>query len=264
MSKTNPSFLPEVNLEALKAEEEDIRGKSSLHINTQINLIEHIKLVHSGLDIIMWTHQRTKNLNSDRSVAVAGIRVRLFNSISCTLKLLLSGYYQGAISFIRDILEISFLLDFFSYDSDAIERWIKNPDTKEFKPFSIRKNLDLRDGFTSERRKQTYKLFCTYGTHATFDGNKLLSNNNLITIGPFFNPKFLENILFELANLVPQPVMFCFGDNADADDYRKKKDFFATTQSWWKLNKQGDLCDKEMEELEKALALFESIQYKWY
>lgn len=101
----------------------------------------------------MWMHGQTKQLESDRLIAVAGLRARLFNSSSCSLKLLLSGYYQEAVSFIRDILEITFLANYFTVDDTAIDRWVKNPDEKEFKAVNIRSALDKRGGLSEQKRK---------------------------------------------------------------------------------------------------------------
>lgn len=57
----------------------------------------------------MWMHSRTIGADlNDNSIAMAGLKIRLFNSVATSLKLLLSGYYQGTVSFIRDILEITF------------------------------------------------------------------------------------------------------------------------------------------------------------
>lgn len=251
-----PSLLD--NLESLKIQEEKIRVDSCLLINSHESLSDHIKFVHSCMDILMWIHGRTINLD-DEAIAKAGLRIRLFNSIASCLKLLLAGYYQSAVSFIRDILEISFLLDYFTLDDKSIERWITNNDAKEFRPVNIRAELDKRDGLSEQKRKHKYKLLSTYGTHASFDSNKLFNDNNLLTIGPFFNQKFLENILFELSVLLPHPILSCmkFESNLSIEDLKTKRDFFVAVQSWWKSNMSTNLSEDKLDELNYWFDLLE-------
>ena len=241
------------NLENLKSQEEKIRTDSCLLINSQQALHEHIKLLHASMDTLMWMYLRVGSLENNQQIAITGLKIRLFNSIASSLKLLLSGYYQSAVFFIRDILEISFLLDYFTLDEKSIERWIANPNTKEFKPVNIRTMLDKRDALSEKKRMHKYKLLSTHGTHATFDGNKLFNNNDLLTLGPFFNQKFLQNILFELAVLLPQPILSFmeFESNLTIEDLHAKKEFFITVQSWWKSNINQDFHNEEISEIEK-------------
>lgn len=142
-------------------------------------------------------------------------------------------------------------MDYFTLDNSSIERWIKNCEGAEFRPVNIRTALDNRDGFSEQKRKDHYKLLSTYGSHASFDGNRLFNNNNLLSIGPFFNPKFLESIMFELAVLLPHPILSCmkFELNLSLDELTAKKDFFIDLQSWWKINMNKDLLEEELAEL---------------
>ncbi|OQW69233.1 MAG: hypothetical protein BVN34_07025 [Proteobacteria bacterium ST_bin12] len=254
MSKIILSKLAD-NLEGLKSQEEQIRIDSCLLINSDQKLQEHIKLIHASMDALMWMYKRTDNIKNNQLIALTSLKIRLFNSISCCLKLLLSGYYQGAISPIRDVLEITFLLDYFTLDSESIERWVADSNSKEFKQVAIREKLDDRDGLHEMKRKYKYQLLSTYGTHATFDGNKLYNNNNLLTLGPFFNQKFLENILFELAVLQPEPILslMSFESNLTISDFHLKKEFLINTQSWWKSNMNEDFHDSQLDEIDRLL-----------
>ena len=110
------------------------------------------------MDALMWMYRRTDNIENNQLIAFTGMKIRLFNSISCCLKLLLSGYYQGAISPIRDILEITFLLDYFTLDSESIERWVADSNSQEFKQLNIRKKLDDRDGLHEMKRKEIINI----------------------------------------------------------------------------------------------------------
>lgn len=212
------------------------------------------------MDMLVLMQNRTIGLDlDDRAVATAGLKIRLFNSVASSLKLLLAGYYQGSVSFIRDILEISFLLDYFTMDNSIIGRWIKDHGAKEFRPVNIRATLDKRDGLSEQKRKHRYKLLSAYGSHATFDGNRLFNNNELLTIGPFFNPKFLGNILFELAIMLPYPILSCmkFESNLSIEDYKVRKIFYTTLQSWWKINVNKDFPEDKLEELNTWFKLLE-------
>lgn len=139
------------NLDGLKSQEDKIRIDSCLLINSQQPLQEYIKFIHASMDTLMWLYGRTGNLENNRKIAITGLEIRLFNSIACSLKLQLSGYYQRAISFIRDILEISFLLDYFTLDDKSIECWITDLNSQEFKPVSIRTILDKRDNLSEKK-----------------------------------------------------------------------------------------------------------------
>jgi hypothetical protein len=208
----------------------------------------------------MWMHNRTIGADlNDHLVAIASLKTRLFNSAASSLKLLLAGYYQGSVSFIRDILEIGFLLDYFTLDNSSIERWVQNNEAVEFRPVNIRTRLDKKDGLSEQKRKLRYKLLSTYGSHATFDGSRLFNNNNLLAIGPFFNQKFLENILFELAQMLAHPTLTCmkFESNLSIEDLKLKKEFFVNLQSWWKVNMGKNLLENEMDDLNYWFELLE-------
>lgn len=248
------------NLENLRTKEEKIRADSCLLINSKEALGEHMKFIHACMDMLIWMHDCTINLDGDKSIAIAGLRIRLFNSTASSLRLLLSGYYQSTVSFIRDILEVSFLLDYFTLDDTSIQRWITKPEHKEFKPVNIRCALDKRDGFLEQKRKDSYKLLSSYGTHVTFDSYRLFNNNELLTIGPFFNQKFIENILFELAVSLPHPVLSCmkFESNLSIENLKTKKDFFINLESWWKVNINPNFADDNLDELNYWFKLIET------
>jgi hypothetical protein len=144
-------------------------------------------------------------------------------------------------------------------DDKSIRRWITNNGAKEFRPVNIRAELDKRDCLSEQKRKYRYKLLSTYGTHASFDSNRLFNNNNLLTIGPFFNQKFLENILFELAVLLAHPILSCmkFESNLSIEDLKTKRDFFVAVQSWWKINMNTNLSDNKLDELDYWFNLLE-------
>ena len=126
----------------------------------------------------------------------------MFNSISATLKLLLSGYYQNSILQQRDLIETVFLLDYFSGDTALISRW-RGADEKtlreEFSPVAVRKKLDERDQYTGKKRAELYKLFSTLAGHPNprgFDMLKVSSGDH--HCGPFFDEKSLLATISDL------------------------------------------------------------------
>ena len=77
----------------------------------------------------------------------------------------------------RDLLEVSFLLDYLKSNPGLVTEWKGCSETernKRFGAFEIRKFLDDRDGFTERRRAEHYKLLCSLGAHASYQGFQML------------------------------------------------------------------------------------------
>jgi len=191
--------LPE-NLQSLRKEEDGIRAQSLLHINGSASFVDHIALVHDCLDAIQVHTISHENLDEEELV-LQRLGIRLFNSGSCALSLLLSGYYQNAALTIRDLLETGFLVDYFRTDRSQIKIWRDSSDDgrrKNFQPRQIRDSLDKRDGFTEKKRAEAYKLLSNYASHPTHAGFKLFSPKWMSKIGPFFEETYLKALLEEL------------------------------------------------------------------
>ncbi len=199
-----PYQLPK-NLELLHEHEEEIREQSAFEKNKDPKLVDHLEIVHAALDMIYTLNTYYEN-QSDDELTIQLLGTRLFNSIVSSLKLLLSGYYQVSFMIQRDILETGFLLDFFSIDPSTISDW-RNSNNKErlkkYGPAAIRKELDKRDKFKGEKRRQIYQQLCEYSTHPTYAGFGLLAPEGLAKIGPFFSLEFLTSALEGLALYVP-------------------------------------------------------------
>jgi hypothetical protein len=187
------------NLESLREEEERIRTESGLFINSREDLKQHVELVHLYMDVLNDIYRKAPNQLSDEEQVLFGLGIRMFNSAASLLRLALSGYYQGAVSFLRDILEIGFLLDYFYMKPDRVLVWRADSSAWEFTPKRIRKVLDARDGYKDEGRARRYQLLSSTGTHASFKGLELVVNNGGLTMGPFFKEDLLVVVLFEAA-----------------------------------------------------------------
>jgi len=204
MNSYQMQSLPE-NLESLSKQENKIRTQSILQINSEPNLKEHLDIVYSSLNII-FDVVTVYEKKDDDELTIQALGARLFNTIVSALNLLLTGYYQNSFILQRDILEIGFLLDFFTIDRAAISDWAKSSHSqrqKKYAPVVVRKTLDKRDGFTEKKREQIYKAMCEYAAHPTYKGMKLIAPKGLVNIGPFLEPKYLKNSLEELAMRVP-------------------------------------------------------------
>jgi len=199
-----PYQLPE-NLESLNRYEEELRKQSIFEINKSLELVNHLGIVHASLDIIYNLNIAYENPTDDELI-IQCLGTRLFNSVVSSLKLLLTGYYQNSFALQRDILETGFLLDFFSIDRTRISDW-KNSNERErlrkYGPKTIRCELDKRDKFKGEKRRQEYQKLCGYATHPTYPGFKLIAPNGLVKIGPFFKIEYLKSALEGLVMYVP-------------------------------------------------------------
>lgn len=63
---------------------------------------------------------------TEAELTVLRLGVRIFNAAGAGLKTARAGYYQPAFSQVRDILETSYLLDYFKQDPGQIAIWISS------------------------------------------------------------------------------------------------------------------------------------------
>ena len=111
-------WLPE-QFESLNKEEDRIRTRSILQINSEPDLKAHLEIIQASLNILFHLSIDYKNQTDDEQT-IQFLGIRLFNTIIISLKLLLTGYYQGSAFIQRDILETGFLLDYFTIDPSKI------------------------------------------------------------------------------------------------------------------------------------------------
>jgi hypothetical protein len=70
---------------------------------------------------------------------------------------LMAGYYQNSVMLQRDLLEVSFLLDYFCSNKTSIVEWrgcTESERNKKFGAYKVRTALDDRDGFTERKREE--------------------------------------------------------------------------------------------------------------
>ncbi|MEM9307110.1 MAG: hypothetical protein AAGA74_07425 [Pseudomonadota bacterium] len=141
----------------------------------------------------------------ERRVALTGLCLRVFDSISDALRLTLSGKYSASIIHLRDVLETSFLLDLLLDKENGAVEWLKASETilrKEFSPVEVRKKLDARDGFTERKREKHYKLLSSLGPHPSLKAFETKRDGQRnINVGPFKNERLLEACIEEIARI---------------------------------------------------------------
>lgn len=201
------------NLTILHQREETLRAESLRRICESADLTAHVQLIESALDLIHHLiHAAPHSDPDDRTVRLLGIR--LFNGIASALKLLLSGYSQTSALQLRDVIETTFLLDYFTTDRNLITEWRTGEERerrKKFKPVAVRTALDARDKFTGKRRSAAYDQFCQVAAHPNPDGFEMLKlerGGDVAHCGPFLEDGALSALIAESA--------VCAGQAAEA------------------------------------------------
>jgi hypothetical protein len=168
-------IFPE-NFDLLHRGEESVRSKAKEAIQKSGDLLHHLNMVADSMNII--NHfARAFPHKSDDQLIIQLLGIRLFNSMSGAVQNLMAGYYQNAVMQMRDILEVSFLSDYFRTDTALIATWkgcSESERNRLFSAFKVRTTLDNRDGFTEKKRMEHYQLLCNLGAHASFQGFELL------------------------------------------------------------------------------------------
>lgn len=189
------------NLANLHAFEESLRTDNLALIKQSEALRDHFEIVGEAMNV-MFGFTRDHVHGNDDELTIQFLGIRILNAASVSIKLALSGYYQAAFMHLRDIVEASFLMDYFLSNKDKIAIWKiddKKVHDKYFKPFKIREALDKRDGFTKGARDKIYTLLSSHATHVTYKGFRLTTKENLGEIGPFISEAHLTAWLEEMA-----------------------------------------------------------------
>ncbi len=196
---------PPEPLKELDKREQGIRTESVLEINGDEKFKDHLDVVCESLKMIFELTKLYEHKSEDE-LTIQFLGIRLFNSIVCSLNLVLPGYYQAGMALERDVIETGSLLDFFSSQRTEIAAWKASDATTrrdKYGPAAIRQALDKRDGFKKKKRDSVYKIFCEYGAHPTSVGFNMTAQNALGEIGPFMRKDYLGLALEDLAMRVP-------------------------------------------------------------
>lgn len=198
--------LPQ-NLSNLHIAEELLRDKALGFVAKDERLKLHIAVVESTMDLIDVFRQFDTSDEDIKVIQILGMRI--FNAFGAALKLSLSGYHQNSALILRDVLETTFLIDYFSSNRVKIERWRfadKKVRMKEFSPVKIREALDARDGFTEKKRHAMYELFSELASHPTMKSVFMMrpQKDGDAVSGPFMEATSLEAVISEMGRLAIQ------------------------------------------------------------
>lgn len=195
--------LPD-NLISLHKQEELLRLQAMAAITDHEKMLLHLCAIERAMTL---TKIAVEYPTEDEDLKVLKmLSIRMFNAFASCLKLMTSGYHQNSGMIMRDILETVFLLDFFNTDNTAIERWRfadKKTQREQFSPAAIRKALDERDGNTSRKREEAYKMLSELAAHPNMHSQHMLKpeKGGDIVIGPFMEITSLEAGISELGRL---------------------------------------------------------------
>ncbi len=233
-------ILPELpeNLRALDDKELRIQEQSIVLVKGDADSSYDLDMLHACMDRMMvFTHDVPSTTEDE--VTISRLGARLFNCSVSALKLLLRGYYQVSFAVQRDLLEMTFLLDYFSLSPSDISVWRTASPAKRkkrFAPFRIREALDKRDGFVTRKRGAYYGMLSEYAAHATHEGMKLLAPRGRVVVGPFLDRGYLRKCLWELTRGAVLPALTLTGFFGDVPPQisRATDNFARDAQRWLK------------------------------
>ena len=231
-------IFPE-NFDRLHQGEEFIRARSKEAIQASETLLHHFNMVADSMNLI--DHfARSYRPKGDDQIIIQLLGVRLFNGSASAVRDMLAGYYQNSVMQQRDLLEVSFLLDYFRTNPSMIVEWKTSNETersKKFGAFQVRKALDDRDAFTERKREAHYKLLCNLGAHASYQGFQMLQPvaGGDAHCGPYFAEPALNAAAGELAKIaVGAAGTFTMFFSAESlADYETKLHFMEKQAAWF-------------------------------
>lgn len=178
----------------------DIVAQNDQHIRASKWAMENIAFTHLSIDVLRAAAYLP--LDDPDSITILRLGIRLINSAGASGAAALNGYYQPAAAHIRDIIEVSFLLDLFRRDRTQISAWREATDEdlwNKFRPQKLKSKLDHLDGGKASYRKSAYKFFSEHGTHAKPSAFGLISPDMNTVIGPFPDGRRVVGLSFDLA-----------------------------------------------------------------
>jgi hypothetical protein len=204
-SADSPSTPFPKNFDRLHEGEEFHRGKTKAAIAASDDLLRHFNAIAEAMTAIDY-FARSYAHTGDDELTIQLLGIRLFNSAAGAVQSLMGGYYQNSVMLQRDLLEVAFLIDFFRSNRKRIVEWrgcTESERNQKFRAFLIRNALDDRDGFTERKREAHYKLLCSLGAHASWQGFELLRPiaGGEAHCGPYFADRALDATASELAKI---------------------------------------------------------------
>lgn len=167
------------------------------------DMLRHLRLINVCLECLsrLPEYHQEKDYSE---ITVLRLGVRCFNSGAAALRLLRCGYFQPAVTMMRDLLEVRCLMDLFAREPSSLHDWLSMTDKdrmKHFKPVRVRERLEKFDN-KSRERQAAYNMFSEIAAHANPNGHHLISPNNLTRIGPFVEYSYFRPGIEELTSIL--------------------------------------------------------------
>jgi hypothetical protein len=227
------------NFDLLHEQEEALRLQTKEAIAGSDTLRRHFAVIEASMTLVQH-FARHYPYNGEDELTVHLLGIRLFNCATGAVQSLMAGYYQNSVMLQRDLLEVSFLLDYFRSNKASIVEWRSSTESernKKFGAYKVRTALDDRDGFTERKREEHYKLLCTLGAHASYQGFQLLTPTagGDAHCGPYFANRALEATVAELAKLCGSAAgtFTLFFDGRSLLDDETKLSFMEAQVAWF-------------------------------
>lgn len=185
--------LPE-NLSNIPEAERQVREQILVAIGADEECQDHLKIIDHAIAVIkIVLKRRHKN---EEELIQQGLAARIYNDISTSLNLMLTGYYQTSSMAQRDFIECSLLLLKFTLDQPAIQRWKTNSDAPEFRAVKIREYVErnaqtLPEGFIQTIR-DAYGGLSKRGIHPHYTGMTRMLMKDADLQGYLFGGPFLD------------------------------------------------------------------------
>ncbi|NLS07846.1 hypothetical protein HGP14_31935 [Rhizobium sp. P32RR-XVIII] len=178
----------------------DIASENDRLINASEWALQNIAFTNTSIDVLRAAAYLPLDETDDITILRLGIR--LINSAGASGLAAINGYYQPAAAHIRDIIEVSFLLDLFRRDRKEVSMWREASDEvlwQKFRPQKLKSRLDHLDGCKPTYRKPAYQFFSEHGTHAKPLAVGLISPDMDTMVGPFPDEQRVLGFGFDLA-----------------------------------------------------------------
>ena len=194
-------------------------------------------MVEATMDVLdLLRHDAAKGDEDTRTIGQLGLRV--FNDFATAWLLASCGYYQGAATTLRDVIETTFLVDLFHAEPTLVAQWTDadhRTRMTKFSPKAVREALDRHDGRTHSKRSSLYFRFCNLATHPTVEGFAMLRPKGMgARNGPFFDVTALRAVLEE-AGMLAAHAGHVFALFLDLDNERSSngvRQFLATAMGY--------------------------------
>jgi len=231
------TLIPE-NLALLHRHEEKCRERALAIVGQNTDLQLHLQATEAAMEI---ADQLRKVANEDEDFKFIRLfSMRIFNAFGSATALVMRGYGQGATMILRDVIETSFLIDYFASNPSELTRWRTCDDKtrrRDFSPFEIRKALDKRDGFIEGKRDAEYRLYSELAAHASTQSAAMLRprpSDNAVS-GPFIEATALDAVVSEMGKraLLAGGTLAAFLPRDHAASVKSRQHFYTLQRIWF-------------------------------